>query len=188
MFRRPWLIVAGVALVAVAAWYLWPVTGGGSGDVAAVGDETFQSVDAPLGRQVRDRGRGYHSLPSVADWCQLAQQLPTTVLADDVDVLVIAVEQVGTCATDPVAAVLAQLDDRGIEPVLVAYPGSTATEVDARIVLTEQLLGGPEQLTAACQWWDDCPAEGSVQVRSAPGELTDVGADRVARMVAATIG
>ena len=40
----------------------------------------------------------------------------------------------------------------------------------------------------SCQWWEDCPQSGRVDVRIADGSLTDLGADRVARMVASAIG
>jgi len=162
--------------------------GGGSSDVAAVGDDSFADVRPALGSQLRDRGRGFVDLAPVQDWCGLAAGLPGTEIADAVDLLVIAVAERGECTADPVAAVLGHLERRGIEPVVVVLPGQQPPTVDVWLVLTQQLLGAPDVTNMPCQWWDDCAAEGTVQVRSAAGDLSAAGADRVARMVAAAIG
>jgi len=162
--------------------------GGGSGGVAAIGDDSFAVVGPALGSQLRDRGHGFVDLAPVQDWCDLATALPGTALADAVDVLVIAVADRGDCAADPVAAVLEQLDERGLEPVVVVFPGEEPPASDVRSVLTQQLLGAPGETDMPCQWWDDCPVGGTVQVRSADDDLSAVGADRIARMVAAVIG
>lgn len=185
--RHRWACLAAVAILAAATWFLWPIAGGGSGDVAAVGDDTFMPVSPALGRQLRDRGRGLVEMTPAQDWCALADGLPASDLAD-VDLLVIGVAERGDCAGDPVRAVLGELDDRGIEPVVVVLPGELTPTSDVRLVLTETLLGPPGELTMPCEWWDDCLPEGAVQVRSAGGDLTDIGTDRVARMIAAAIG
>lgn len=180
--------LAAVAILAAGTWFLWPAVSSDAGDVAAIGDDTFAEVGPALGRELRDRGRGFEELVAVQDWCDLAATLPAADLAVGVDVLVIAVAERGNCADDPVAAVLGQLDQRDLEPVLVVYPGQQPPATDVRLVLTEQLLGVPGTTEMPCQWWDDCPPSGTVAVRSAAGDLTEAGADRTARMVAAVIG
>ncbi len=166
---------------------MWPIVGGGSGNVVAVGGDSFSTVGPALGRQLRDRGRGFAELAPAPDWCALADGLPAADLSD-VEVMVIAVPERGECTGDPVGAVLGELDDRGIDPVVVVLPGELPPTTDVWLVLTESLLGPPGEVMMPCEWWDDCPPEGAVQVRSASGALSDVGADRVARMIAAAIG
>jgi hypothetical protein len=38
-----------------------------------------------------------------------------------------------------------------------------------------------------CQWWDICTPDGTIAVRTANGDLTAEGGDRVARMIVAEL-
>ena len=163
----------------------------GVDDVRLLGSIDPLPVDGfgqALGTHVRDRGHGFVELAPATDMCGVASGLADIEVPDGTDFLVIAVAERGGCVDDPMASVLEQLDQRGVEPVLVVFPGQGRPAANVRMVLAEQLVGAPGEQNMGCQWWDDCPASGVVQVRSASGDLTAVGADRVARMIAATIG
>ena len=185
---RRWWPAAVVATAAAVGWYAWPVVSGQHGDVAMVTDGAHALVAPHVVSEVRDRGRDITDLGEVANWCALAEAAPDLPIADDVEMLVVAVTDRGDCAGDPIAAVVATLDDRSVAAVIVVPPGQQAPNVDARMVPVESLLGPPSALTAECEWWDVCVPGETVTVRSADGQLTDVGANRIARMVAATIG
>lgn len=185
--HRRAVLATGVTLVA-GTWFLWPAIDAGSADVAVIADGSIDEFGNALGTHVRDRGHGFVKLPALTDMCGLAAGLPSIKMSDAIDTLVIAVAERGSCADDPLVSVLGQLDQRGIDPVVVVFPGQANPANDVRMVLAQQLIGAPGEANMPCEWWDDCPAGGVVQVRSASGEVTAVGADRVARMVAATIG
>lgn len=181
-------IIAVVLLVAAVGWYAWPGISGDHGDVVVITDADHAAVTPHLVAEVRDRGRDVTALGEVDDWCSLAVEVPTLPLSDDVDVLVVAITERGDCAGDPMAAVVDALDRRSVAAVIVVPPGQSAPAVDARTVPVLELLGPPSATTVECEWWDECAPGESVRVRSAAGQLTDAGADRIARMVAATIG
>lgn len=185
--HRRAVLAAGIAMAA-GIWFLWPAIAGGAGDVAVIADGSVDEFGQALGTHVRDRGHGFVELAAVTDMCGLAAGLHGMEMSDAIDTLVIAVAERGSCLDDPLTSVLGQLDQRGIEAVVVVFPGQDSPAADVRMVLAEQLIGAPDEPSMPCEWWDECPVDGVVQVRSAGGEVTAVGADRMARMVAATIG
>lgn len=188
--RRPTrtvlVVLASVAMVAIAAaWYLWPAVSAARGDVAVVTDATFDGIAAHLREELRVRGRELAEVEVAADWCEVAEQVTTRPL--DAAFVVIAIQERGSCPGDPLEQVVATLLAAGVDPVLVVPPGSPNPAVEVRIVPVQALIGTPGTLTMPCEWWDDCSL-GSVPVRLDSGDFTDAAADRIARMVAATIG
>jgi hypothetical protein len=192
--RRRWRwVIATTGVLAAAMWYLWPGLGGASGDVALITDETTAGITDSFHTEVRVRGRDVVDLASVPDWCTLASMLPDLQVSDKVEFVVIAVTDRGECSGNPIAEVLDSFGSMGASPVVVPVPGSSSVTAalipdDVRTVSVEHLVGGPDQRTESCAWWDDCPPEGVVVVRANDGNLTAVGFDRMARAVASVVG
>ena len=184
---RAWLATLGVGLAAAATWYLLPVVSGDHGDVAVYGGGTIESSIDELSYQLRDRGRDVTWIAAGSTWCELAELEPAV---DDVDVIVLAPEALGTCDGDPVATTLDALPG-DFDIVLVAL--GNAAEATSRaatggvsVVDPTALLGADGAAAMPCEWWDNCA--GTIAVRSDNGDLTAAGRERVARMVSAAIG
>ena len=123
---RAWLATLGVGLAAAATWYLLPVVSGDHGDVAVYGGGTIESSIDELSYQLRDRGRDVTWIAAGSTWCELAELEPAV---DDVDVIVLAPEALGTCDGDPVATTLDALPG-DFDIVLVAL--GNAAEATSR--------------------------------------------------------
>ncbi len=188
--RRPSLrtvIVAATSVVAVG-WYLWPAVQNDHSAVAVITDGSWSAITDHVTTEVRVRGRAVSDLGTVSDWCALAASVPSLTIDADVGFVVIAIDTRGDCAGDPEVAALRAISDRSLAPVVVLDAAASAPSADVRTVPIEQLLGSADTRAMSCQWWEDCPQSGRVDVRNADGSLTDLGADRVARMVASAIG
>jgi hypothetical protein len=188
VMRHRTLIGLIAIILAAATWYLWPLLSATHGDVAWIGDSGLQPAGDDLRVEVRDKGRNIVALGQVSDWCALAASLPSIKLPAHVGFVVIGLAEVGPCSGDPVGIALGELRRKGVAPVLVVYPGRSAVASGVRLVTSETLLGPPGTTARPCQWWDDCPSSGSIDVRLADGSLNAAGFNRIARMVAATIG
>jgi hypothetical protein len=186
-------------VVAVLVWLVWPAVDGG-GDVVIVGDAAASPTFAPTVTQVRDNGRQATVAATVADACELPDRLAEVAVDDGVDYVVIAVADTGDCG-DVVTSTVTVARQRGLEPVVVRFPGVDTGVDPAEVALvdTERLLGSPGTLEVGCEWWDRvdpfladgplaCSPDDLVVVRSGDGSLTTAGFDRIARMVAASIG
>jgi hypothetical protein len=185
---------AVVAVIAGAVWYAWPLIGGDARTVAVITDEVLIDALPHLNKEIRERGREVVALSPVPDWCTLAAGVGDLELDDDVRFLVLAVTERGDCSEDPVVEVLETLEGTGVDPVVVILPSSyldteaVSLAPEVRTAVVGHLLGGPDQLNMPCEWWDDCPDDGEVPVRSGDGSLTDAGLDRIARVVASVVG
>lgn len=184
-----WLIWAVVLGATAALWYTWPSIGSGSPDVAAIGRTELRAAQADIAYQVRDRGRAFHWIATADTWCDVADVLSEQPLDPGVGILVVAVDGVGDCGGDPLGDVRSRLADLDVNPVVVVLPGtSEVPDVDdARVVRTESLLGEVGTVAMPCEWWDECPPTGLVEIRMPDGALTLAGHDRIGRMIAAVI-
>lgn len=184
---RARLAALGVGAAAVATWYLWPVVSGNHGDVAVYGGGTIESSVDLLSFQLRDRGRGVQWFAAGSTWCELAE---LDIAVDDVDLVVLAPESLGTCDGQPAATTVSRLS-REVDVIAIAIGGagaataSTATN-GATVVDSTVLLGTSDVASMPCEWWDNCA--GTVEIRDATGELTPAGHERLARMISAAIG
>jgi hypothetical protein len=184
---RTWLATLGAGLVAAATWYLLPVVSGDHGDVAVFGGGTIESSIDVLSYQLRDRGRDVTWVAAGSTWCELAEG---ELAVDDVDVVVLAPEALGSCDGDPVGGTLDRL--RGDVHIVMVPLGSAARETSdaatgaVTLVDPEVLLGADDTVTMPCEWWENCV--GAIAVRGDGGDLTDAGRERIARMVSAAIG
>lgn len=196
--RRRWGRIhtasAVVAVMVVAVWYSWPLIGGDARTVAILTDDALLEVVPHVNTEIRERGRNVTDLASVSDWCTLAAGVDDLELDDDTRFLVLVLNDRGDCSDDPVAEVLDALAAIDVDPVVVIVPGSfldnepVLLAPEVRTAVVSHLLGGPGQTDMQCEWWDDCPPEGAVAVRSVDGSFTDAGLDRIARVVASVVG
>ena len=153
----------------------------------------LHTSDWHLGRALYGRKR-YEEFAAFLDW------LADTIERERIDVLLVAGDVFDTSAPSNRAQGLyyrflcrvAASPCRHV--VVVAQPGGgpdagavASGAVDVDVVDAARLVGGPGPAVLPCEWWEDrCPPAGA-QVRAADGRLTDLGAERVARMVAAAV-
>ena len=184
---RAWLAALGVGLAAAATWYLLPVFSGHHGDVAVYGGGTIESSMGVLSYQLHDRGRDVEWIDAGSTWCELAE---IELAVDEVDVVVLAPEALGSCDGDPVADTLSRLRTE-VDVVVVPIAGAAAAlnstgTGEVTVVDPSVLLGTGDTTTMPCEWWDNCV--GTIGVRGEGGDLTEAGQERIARMVSAAIG
>jgi hypothetical protein len=170
-----------VALVAVGAWWWWPLTRAHSAiDVVVVGDGAVQEANDELARRLRQEG-----------------MVPSIVIIDAGECG--AVDGLINRGTD--ALVVLSLDDwssctdvTGIDLLVQQPDGPLPVGIDSTLGIREAapLFGSDAQ---PCQWWDtpgagedrpglgQCEADGRVVVVENDG-LTPAGRERFARLVA----
>jgi hypothetical protein len=193
---RPAAIVLVAVAVAMLVWWAWPTWSGRDGDldVLVAGDELLTDAQRSIELRVREEGLtvDWSTASGVSgDWCD-----DPAALAAEVDRLdprhVVVSFAGGADDTTCVQGVLDALDERHV--VLVSQPGdgvdivglgdSTSASVD--VLDPTRLIGGPDAPVQPCQWWEECPP-GGVRVRDVDGRLTDIGGERLARMIAASL-
>jgi hypothetical protein len=201
---RPWLAahkvpVAAVAVVSLGAvWMLLPAIDERGGVVIVADRDGAVAVDDMVS-QLRQNGRATDVLTVVDDSCVAVEAADLDGVGGATGLVVIAVAEPGECDDDPVRRSVEVVNDAGLTPVVVRFPGVDIGEVDAMVVDTEVLLGPPGDIERPCEWWDRvdpfgaeqefaCSGDDTVVVRFADGGLTSAGTQRVARMVAAAIG
>jgi hypothetical protein len=193
---RPAAIVLVAVAVAMLVWWAWPTWSGRDRDldVLVAGDELLTDAQRSIELRVREEGLtvDWSTASSVSgDWCDDPAALAAEV--DRLDPRHVVVSFAGgaddtTCVED----VLDALDERHV--VLVSQPGdgvdivelgdSTSASVD--VLDPTRLIGGPDVTVQPCQWWEECPP-GGVRVRDVDGRLTDIGGERLAHMLAASL-
>jgi hypothetical protein len=191
---RPAAIVGTAAVVAVLVWWAWPTWSGRDGDldVLVAGDEMLTDAQRSIDLRVREEGLtvAWSTVSNASsDWCDDPGALAAEV--DRLDPRHVVVSFAGgaddaTCVGD----VLDALDGR--HAVLVTQPGDdldllgTGESGSVDVLDPTRLIGGPDATVEPCQWWEECPP-GGVQVRAVDGRLTDIGGERLARMIAASL-
>jgi hypothetical protein len=196
---RTW--VGGVVVGAIVlGWWWWPslVDRGPTNDVLVVADGDLIESATPVARRLRERGLSVIEDHSLTSWCAASEALNR--LIDDVQpsTVVLSFRAQGDCANGVREAVDAVGSRRAI---VVIQPGlgrqdqavsdAIADLQASNIVIADpsSLLGGDEMPTiVGCQWWDDCTADGTVEIRDATGVLTTAGAERVARVLVSATG
>jgi hypothetical protein len=177
-------------------WWQWPVMAGHRDrtDVVVVGDAFLERASGALERQIRDTGRAVE-VTAPRGWCDPA------VVSGVADVVhpsgAVVVSYGGDEACD-LAGVVDRLRDDVATVVVVRQPGVAwpdgLADSGAVLVEPERLVGsGAPDTVLGCEWWDavwlqPCGIDGAVPVTDGSGALTDLGLDRLARMVAGAIG
>lgn len=183
--------------VAVALlWWWWPSIdppAAGEVDVVVITDDVLRGYDRPVGDRLHEAGRAIRWV-EVSDVCAELDRADGDTAS--VDVIVLAAERL-PCGSE--LASWAGSRPGGSDSVLLVTPSSPQT-VGAdlggvRVVDVSRLTGATgTETTMPCQWWDQRQGfepqvcvDGQVTVRDADGELTERGADRVARAVVARL-
>ena len=185
-------IVTILAIVAALVWWQWPTIAGHDGrtDVVLISDGFLTSKQLPVSNRIHEDGRSLRWDEGAAtSWCNAADAVSRAVDEFDPAAVVLSFSDATGC--DATAVTDAVQAARGHSVVIVTQPGGSGVETagahGAALVDPTRYIG--DQLAATsmpCQWWDIC-ADGEVQVRTADGQLTSEGSDRVARMIVAEL-
>ena len=197
------MLWAALAVVAVVGWWWWPSTvgRGPANDVLVLGNGDLTDQSTPVIRRLRERGLSVvadaTSAATITTWCDAADRLPALLDEFEPAAVVVSYQLDGGCGDGPERVVAAVGDRRA---VLVVQPGAGRQEESVRQAINvlaadniavadpSLLLGGDEMPTfVGCQWWDDCLADGSVEIRDVDGALTVAGGERVARVLVSVI-
>jgi hypothetical protein len=182
-----------VALVAGLVWWQWPTIDGQDArtDVVLVTDGFLSSTELPVVNRIHEDGRSLQWDKAETSWCNAADAVSRAVDQFDPAAVVLSFSDATGC--DATAVTDAVRAARGHSVVIVTQPGrsgieAAGTRAGATLIDPTRYIG--DQITATslpCQWWDICTADGTVPVRTADGDLTAEGGDRVARMIVAEL-
>ena len=186
---RPGAVVVVALAVGGLVWWAWPTWSGADErlDVLVAGDEALTDAERSIDLRVREEGMALAWSAVEGGWCD-ADALGEEV--DRLDPVHVVVSFADGAADD--ACVRRTLDALGgRDVVVVLQPGAgpdvaTVEAAGATALDPSRLVGVPGTSTLPCEWWEACPP-GGVQVRDADGRLTDLGGERLARMVAAAV-
>ena len=183
------IVVAGFALV----WWQWPTIAGHDKrtDVVLITDDFLTSTQLPLTNRIHEDGRSLRWEVGATSWCDAADAVGRAVDEFDPAALVLSFSDATGC--DAAALTSAVHAANGHSVVIVTQPGRSGIETaidgsEATLIDPTRFIG--DQLVATsmpCQWWEICTTEGTIAVRTADGDLTAEGVDRVARMIVAEL-
>jgi hypothetical protein len=177
-----------LALVVAGLWWLWPTLTGAEHDVdvLVVGDGVLAEARRSIDLRIREEGLAVEWFEA-SDWCDDIGRLATVV--DDVGParVVLAFDGADAC----VGAATAAIGDADGVAVVVPGAGPDPAAVAAAGFLTvdpTRLIGAPgEPVELPCEWWEQPCLPAGTPVRGADGALTEAGAERLARVVAASL-
>jgi hypothetical protein len=141
--------------------------------------------------RIHEDGRSLRWEGGATSWCDAPEAVRRAVDEFDPAALVLSFSDARGCnATALTDAVRAA---NGHSVLVVAQPGRSGIEAaadpaGATLIDPSRFIG--DQLTATslpCQWWETCSADGTIAVRTANGDLTVEGGDRVARLIVAEL-
>jgi hypothetical protein len=182
-----------VAFVAALVWWQWPNIDRQDKrtDVVLLTDGFLTSTELPVTNRIHEDGRTLKWDGDATSWCNAADGVRRAVDQFDPAAVVLSFSDASGCdasaVTDAVRAA------KGHSVVIVAQPGRSGIETatngaGAKLVDPTAFIGAELVATSMpCQWWDICTADGRIAVRTANGDLTAEGGDRVARMIVAEL-
>jgi hypothetical protein len=193
LLGSPAKLVSILAVVAALVWWQWPTIAGHDKrtDVVLLTDGFLTSTERPVTNRIHEDGRSLRWDGGATSWCDAADAVRRAVDQFDPAALVLSFSDATGC--DATALTNAVHEAKGHSVLIVAQPGrsgiETATDgTGATLIDPTRFIG--DQVTATsmpCQWWETCTADGTIAVRTADGELTAEGGDRVARMIVAEL-
>jgi len=193
LLGSPAKLVSIVAIVAALLWWQWPTVAGHDKrtDVVLLTDGFLTSTELPVTNRIHEDGRSLRWDEGATSWCNAADAVRSAVDQFDPAAFVLSFSDSTGC--DATAVTDAVRAANGHSVVIVAQPGrsgieTTTDHAGATLIDPTPFIG--DQLTATsmpCQWWDICTADGTIAVRTANGDLTAEGGDRVARMIVAEL-
>lgn len=187
------IVVSIVVVVAGLLWWQWPVVAGDDSriDVALVTDGFLSSTERPITYRIHEDGRALRWRSGATSWCGAAGVVRQVVADLDPAAIVLSFGSADGC--DAAAVTDAVRAAGGHRVLIVVQPGrtgleATADRAGATLIDPSSFVGDQPVATALpCQWWDNCTADGTVEVRAADGSLTQAGGDRVARLIVAQL-
>jgi hypothetical protein len=182
-----------VAAVAGLIWWQWPTIAGHDKrtDVVLITDGFLSSTQLPVTNRIHEDGRTLRWDEGAAtSWCNAASAVSSAVDQFDPAAVVLSFSDATGCDATAVADAVRAANGHSV--VIVAQPGGSGVETvgddaGAAVIDPTRYIGDqPTATSMPCQWWDIC-TDGSVPVRTADGQLTAEGSDRVARMIVAQL-
>lgn len=188
------LIVLLCVLVLGVAWW-WPRLSGRGSElgVLVVGNGQFEQSRDAIERQVRGLGLSVQWDDTATSWCDAAELLPQLLVTQRPQRIVASFVATGSCA-DGVAAVAKAVASSDL--VVQLQPGLQSEQLVKQLAalgVSGVTWADPTALLPAlgtdapCSWWDDCTPGGTIAIRLLDATLTDAGAQRVARTLAAVL-
>jgi len=176
-----------LAVVVAGVWWLWPTLAGSQHhtDVLVVGDGMLGEARQSIEQQVREAGLSVEWYES-SGWCDEIGGLASVVEDVEPARVVVAFDGTATCVDAAATAI------GGADGVAVVIPGAgpeptTVAAAGFDTVDPSRLIGVAGSVELPCEWWEQtCPPTGTT-VRGADGGLTEAGAERLARVVAASL-
>jgi hypothetical protein len=188
----PAKIVTILAVVTALVWWQWPTIAGHDTrtDVVLITDGFLAPTQLPVTNRIHEDGRSLRWDEGATSWCDAPDAVSRAVEQFDPTAVVLSFSDATGCDATAVADAVRAANGHSV--VIVAQPGgsgveSTGDRAGATLIDPTRYIG--DQLTATtmpCQWWDIC-TDGEVPVRTADGQLTAEGSDRVARMIVAEL-
>ena len=188
----PAKIVAILAIVVALLWWQWPTLAGHDKrtDVVLITDGFLSSSQLPVTNRIHEDGRSLLWAEDATSWCNAPDAVSRAVEQFDPAAVVLSFSDAAGCEATAVTDAVHAANGHSV--VIVAQPGRSGIEAagksaGATLIDPTRYIGDQPMATSMpCQWWDIC-TEGSVPVRTADGELTAEGSDRVARMIVAEL-
>ena len=153
-------------------------------------DGFLTSAELPVVSRIHEDGRSLRWDGRATSWCNAADAVRHAVVEFDPAAIVLSFSDATGC--DAAALTNAVRAANGHSVLIVAQPGRSGIETvtdraGATLIDPTRYIG--DQLTATslpCQWWETC-TDGTIPVRTATGDLTVEGSDRVARLIVAEL-
>ena len=193
LLGSPAKLVSILAVVVAFVWWQWPLIAGHDTrtDVVLLSDGFLTSTELPVTNRIHEDGRSLRWDADATSWCDAPDAVRRAVDAYDPAAVVLSFSAATGC--DVTAVTDAVRAAAGHTVLIVAQPGRTGMEAaadhaGATVIDPTRFIG--DQLAATslpCQWWETCTADGTVAVRTAAGDLTPEGSDRVARLIVAEL-
>ena len=184
-----------MALVVVAAllWWQWPLIADHDSrtDVVLMTDGLLTTTERPVTYRIHEDGRSVRWDAGATTWCGAAEAVRRVDAELDPAAIVLSFADASGCDANALTEAVRAAHGRRV--LIVTQPGRSGIEVaadraGATLIDPSRFIGDqPVATSMPCQWWESCPAEGVIVVRTADGSLTAEGGDRVARIIVAEL-
>jgi hypothetical protein len=190
LLGSPAKLLSVLAVVAALVWWQWPLIAGHDKrtDVVLLTDGFLNSTELPVVQRIHEDGRTLRWDNDATSWCNAADAVHHAVDEFDPAAIVLSFSDASGCGASALTNAVRAANGHSV--LIVAQPGRSGIETattGAKLIDPTRYIG--DQLTATsmpCQWWDPC-TDGTVAVRTADGQLTPEGSDRVARLIVAEL-
>ena len=192
LLGSPAKLISVLAIIAALVWWQWPTIDRHDKrtDVVLLSDRFLTSTELPVVNRIHEDGRSLRWGHGATSWCTAADAVRQAVDEFDPAAIVLSFSDAAGCGATAVTEAVRAANGHSV--LIVAQPGrsgveATSDRAGATLIDPTRYIG--DQLTATslpCQWWETC-IDGTVAVRTADGDLTPEGSDRVARLIVAEL-